>query len=114
MRQQLSRVSKAAVPVNGTATRRRTGRGGTGVTARRVHAADKSAPAKRRGESAQNARQTVCDDRLEAEDSADEIDIDGLSLPPPSDMACSIRRNIEQYWEQKALRDALRDTFEDA
>jgi hypothetical protein len=113
MRQQLSRVSKVAVPVNGAATRRRKGRTGAGVTARRMHAAQESSPVKKRRESAPNVQQTVCDDRLDAEDSAEEVDLDGLSLPPPSDMACSIRRNIEQYWEQKALRDALRDTFED-
>lgn len=114
MRQQLSGVSKPAVRVNGTATTRQKTRGGSRVTAKPVLAGNESPPAKGRCKLARNAPQPVCEDRLEAEESVDEIDIDGLSLPPPSDLACSIRRNIEQYWEQKALRDALKDTFEDA
>ena len=114
MRQQLSRVNKAPVRVNGTATTPQKRRGGSRVTAKPVLAANASPPAKGRGKLARNAPRPVPEDRLEAEESVDEIDIDGLSLPAPSDLACSIRRNIEQYWEQKALRDALKDTFEEA
>jgi hypothetical protein len=100
--------------MNSTATTRQKGRGGSGVTAKPVRVGNASPPAKGRGKLARNAPRPVPEDRLEADESVDEIDIDGLSLPAPSDLACSIRRNIEQYWEQKALRDALKDTFEEA
>ena len=115
MRQQLSRASKAAVQMNPGATPPEPATSGMHVAGKRTRAGYESVLAKGRRKREQAAGQSVCDDRLEADDAADEteIDIDSLSLPMPSDVASSVRRNIEQYWEQKALHDALKDTFEE-
>ena len=101
--------------MNPGATPPERGARGRHVAGKRTPAGYASVLAKGRRRREQTVEKSVCDDRLEADEAADEtdIDIDKLSLPMPSDVARSVRRNIEQYWEQKALHDALKDTFEE-